>query len=91
VKGKTVTTPFVSVPGLLSAECVSRDGFDYLAVSVNGDPAGPRASDIAGDVVAYGTVLRDWGLHLIDVNEAMGNLLDVVGAQSAAWTARKGR
>ena len=34
-----VTTPFVLVPGLISAECVSNSGFTYLAVTVNADPA----------------------------------------------------
>lgn len=80
-----ITTPFVSVPGMLTAECVANDNGSYLAVSVHGDPAGPRASDIVGDVVAGGKVLPDWGLHLIDVNLTMGNLLDIVERQSKAY------
>jgi hypothetical protein len=35
--------------------------------------------------VVGGQVLADWGLHLIDVNLAMGNLLDIVGQQSKAY------
>ncbi|MET0272655.1 MAG: DUF3089 domain-containing protein, partial [Phenylobacterium sp.] len=90
VKGKAQpTTPFVSVPGLLSGECVSKDGFNYLAVTVNADPADPRTDDIAGDVVNSGVVLKDWGLHLIDVNEAMGDLVNLVGTQSTAYLAKK--
>ncbi|HWZ46582.1 MAG TPA: DUF3089 domain-containing protein [Candidatus Saccharimonadales bacterium] len=87
-----ITTPFVSVPGMLTSECVSNESGSYLAVSVHGDPAGPRASDIVGDVVVGGQVLADWGLHLIDVNLTMGNLLDVVGRQSKTYlkaTAKK--
>ena len=80
-----ITTPFVSVPGMLTAECVANDNGSYLAVSVHGDPAGPRASDIVGDVVVAGKVLPDWGLHLIDVNLTMGNLLDIVERQSKAY------
>ena len=80
-----INTPFVSLPGLLTAECVSNDSGSYLAVSVHGDPAGPRASDIVGDVVVNGQVLGEWGLHLIDVNLAMGNLLDIVGQQSKSY------
>jgi pimeloyl-ACP methyl ester carboxylesterase len=83
----TVDTPFVSVPGLLTAQCVSRNGFNYLEVSVNADPADPRTDDISGDVVANGQVLADWGLHLIDVNLAMGNLVDLVERQGKAWRA----
>lgn len=80
-----ITTPFVSVPGMLTAECVANDSGSYLAVSVHGDPAGPRASDIVGDVVVGGQVHPEWGLHLIDVNLAMGNLLDIVERQSKAY------
>jgi hypothetical protein len=82
---QTIATPFVSVPGLLSSECVSNESGSYLAVSTHGDPAGGRTSDIAGDVVVNGQVLREWGLHLIDVNLAMGNLLDIVSQQAKAY------
>jgi len=54
-------------------------------VSVHGDPSGPRASDIVGDVVSNGKVLPEWGLHLIDVNLTMGNLLDIVARQAKAY------
>ena len=84
-----VTTPFVSVPGLLTAECVSNEKGSYLEVTVHGNPADPRTDDIVGDVVTGGQVQADWGLHLIDVNLAMGNLLDVVRAQSKAYLAKK--
>jgi len=86
-----ISTPFVSLPGLLTAECVANDSGSYLAVTLHGDPAGPRATDIAGDVVTNGRVLPDWGLHLIDVNLAMGNLLDIVKQQSKAYLAAKSK
>jgi hypothetical protein len=82
-----INTPFVSVPGMLTAECVSNEKGSYLAVTVHGDPAGPRASDIVGDVVVNGEVLADWGLHLIDVHLAMGNLIDIVQQQSKTYLA----
>jgi hypothetical protein len=85
--GPAVTTPFVSVPGMLTGECVSNESGSYLAVTVHGDPAGPRTSEITGDVVAGGQVRHEWGLHLIDVNVAMGNLLEIVGAQGKAFLA----
>ena len=91
VKGKAnPTTPFLAVPGLLSGQCVSKGGFNYLEAHVNADPADPRTDPIAGAVVgAGGRVAADWGLHLIDANIAMGNLVDVVGQQSKAYLARK--
>ena len=87
VKGKSVTTPFVSTPGLLTAQCVSTPTFTYLSVHTNTEFAGPRTQAITGDVVIAGQVQKDWGLHLIDVNLAMGNLLDIVGREAQAWTA----
>ena len=84
-----ISTPFVSVPGLLTAECVSNEKGSYLEVTVHGNSADPRTDDIVGDVVTGGQVQADWGLHLIDVNLAMGNLLDVVRQQSKAYLSSK--
>jgi hypothetical protein len=36
-------------------------------------------------------VLANWGLHLIDVNLAMGNLVDIVGRQAKTWRAAAGK
>lgn len=80
-----VETPFVMVPGLLSATCVSRGGFSYLAVSVDVEPADKRTDAISGDVVVDGRVQPQWGLHVIDMHLAMGNLVDIVQRQSAQW------
>src|SRR5437879_6044123 len=82
-----INTPFVSVPGLLTAECVSNEKGSYLAVTVHGNPEDPRTDDIVGDVVVNGQVQANWGLHLIDVNLAIGNLVDIVGQQSKAYLA----
>lgn len=87
-QGLTVTTPFVSMPGLLSARCVSEGDFTYLSVKINADPADPRADDIGGDIAVAGVVLKDWGLHLIDVNLAMGDLVALVDRQAAAYGAK---
>ena len=82
---QVITTPFVSVPGMLTAECVVNANGSYLAVSVHSSPGDLRVSDIGGDILANGHVLPEWGLHLLDVNLTMGNLLDVVEAQGAAF------
>jgi hypothetical protein len=57
-------------------------------VTVHSDPSDPRADDIAGDLVTGGQLLADWGLHLIDVNLAMGNLVDIVTQQGRSWGRR---
>ncbi len=83
--GAPITTPFVSVPGLLSAECMHSDAGSYLAITINADPKDPRVDDISGDVISNGQVQKDWGLHLIDANLTMGNLIDIVAEQSKAY------
>ena len=85
-----IDTPFVSLPGLLTAECVSNEKGSYLAITVHSDASDPRTDDFTGDVVVNGQVLADWGLHLIDVNLAIGNLVDIVGQQSKAYLATNG-
>jgi hypothetical protein len=84
---KPVTTPFVKVPGLLSAACVADEHGSYLAVTLHPTPGGARSNDISGDVVVNGQVLEDWGLHLIDANLTMGNLLSVVGDETKSYLA----
>jgi hypothetical protein len=85
---KSIATPFVSVPGLLTSECVSNEKGTYLAITVHGDPSDPRTDDIPGDVMREGVVQADWGLHLIDVGVAMGNLIDIVHDQSKEYLAK---
>lgn len=87
--GAPVTTPFVKVPGLLSASCKQDGKFSYLALAVNADPADPRTDTITGDVVVFGKVLPDWGLHLIDMPVAMGDLVELANAQARAWQRRR--
>lgn len=86
--GQTIDTPYVSAPGLLSAECATNENATYLKVTVNGVPAGPRVDDISGDLMAGTQVQANWGLHLIDVNLGIGNFLDIVGQETKAYLAR---
>jgi hypothetical protein len=84
-----IETPWVSVPGLLTAKCTTNEFANYLEITVHGDPADPRVDDIIGDIGPATQPLANWGLHLIDVNLAMGNLVDIVGQQSKAYAAKK--
>jgi Protein of unknown function (DUF3089) len=87
---KAIDTPWVSVPGLLTAKCSSNaNATGYLEITVNGIPADPRTDDIVGDIGAGANVLANWGLHLVDVNMTMGNLLDIVGQQAKAYGSKK--
>ena len=78
-------TPYLHTEGLASATCVHDGQTGYLAVSVNADPADPRTDTIPGDVYFAGTILPGWGLHLVDVNLAQGDLIRIVEAQARAY------
>ncbi len=78
-KTGTVTTPFATVPGLTSGECTTTNGANHLSVHVNADPADARADDIGGDLTPQ------WGLHLVDVNLVMGDIVELVRSQAHAF------
>jgi Protein of unknown function (DUF3089) len=82
-----IDTPFVSTPGLLSAQCATDGPSTYLSVHVNAGADDVRTHDIPGDVIVNGRLFADWGLHRIDVPEAIGDLVDIVGQQGAAYGA----
>jgi hypothetical protein len=89
VKGKKITTPFVMTPGLITTECVRKGNHHYLEVHLNADPNDPRTDDPLTDVMAQGKPDPSWGLHLNDANVGMGDLVDIVGKQGAAWVKKR--
>jgi hypothetical protein len=70
----TATTPWVSAPGAYQARCSSAGGADVLEIS-------PRA----GAPTLRPSPNPTWGLHLVDGNIALGNLITVVHSQAAAY------
>jgi hypothetical protein len=79
--GTRVTTPYVSYRDFLQGECVDRDQFTYLELTVLRGTGLP--SDVTGDITP------DWGLHLVDVAIAMGSLVNLAGSEAAAFAAHK--
>jgi hypothetical protein len=78
-------TPLVENPGLISAACASADGHEFLAVSIKPDGVGAAALNRAlGDLDSRAP---GWGLHAIDVNLALGDLVRIVERQGKAWAA----
>jgi hypothetical protein len=75
----SLTEPYVTFPGLFLGECVRRNGFDILEVTVQADPSDPRPDSIDGRLGA------NWGLHLWDVHLAMGDIERLVASQAAAF------
>jgi hypothetical protein len=77
-----ITTPWVTYPDFLTGECRRDDDLDvdWLELTIAADPADPRTDDIPGDLTP------PWGLHLVDANIAMGDLVDLVATQVDSYT-----
>ena len=73
----TVSTPWISYPDSYRARCSSAGGASVLQVTSVG---GGRVLKPAPDAT--------WGLHLSDMNIAMGDLVELVRRQSAAYGRR---
>jgi len=78
--GEAVDTPFVALPDLVTGTCRSDHGLTYLEAAMTDDAADPRIRDLGGRLTP------DWGLHLLDVNLVMGDVVDQVARQRDAWT-----
>jgi len=76
-------TPFLRTEGLVQAECRHDGQAGYLAVTERADPNDARTDRIPGDVYIGGKLNAGWGLHLVDMNVAQGDLIRLVEAQAA--------
>ncbi len=80
-----VTSDFVDMPGMYRAACTKQGLNSYAALSVDAGARGVRTDAIPGDLIVGDRLYTDWGLHLIDMNIFMGNLLALVQRQGAAY------
>ena len=83
------TTPWVSTQGVYQAQCKHENGATWLqpgfAPSVT---AAVQADLLAHNEVAEELIGPEWGLHLYDVNIALGNLVNTVALESFAYKAK---
>ena len=73
-----LTTPWVTYPGLFRGACMAADGASWLQITesrATGDTR-PALADALGPA---------WGLHLLDVTLALGDMVEMVRQQSARW------
>ena len=77
VPGVTVSTPWVSFPGLYTARCETLGGATTLQVTPTGVTGDPRPEVKASLGPA-------WGYHVSDVNLALGNLVADVAREEGA-------
>jgi hypothetical protein len=75
----TVRTAWVSYPNLYRTQCESSGGATWLQVT---DIAGPKDTR----PVVQQVLGPRWGLHLDDVNLALGDLVQIVRDESLAYT-----
>lgn len=75
--GAAIDTPFVALPDFVTGECLAGGGVVYLGITVNAQD-GPRTDTLRSDTSL------PWGLHPIDYNLALGDLIDLVETQAAA-------
>jgi Protein of unknown function (DUF3089) len=74
----SVPTPWISFPGHYSGRCVREAGTHTLRI---GELGGARRFTPSPDA--------GWGLHLADMNLAMGNLTELVRRQAAEFRRRR--
>jgi hypothetical protein len=75
------STPWVAYPGLYTARCERSGTASWLQIT---------RTHVAGDKrpAVRATLGAGWGLHLVDVNIALADLVSVVRAESRAFKAR---
>jgi hypothetical protein len=77
-----VTTPWVTYPGLYTAQCMRAGGATWMQVNDVAAPGDPRP-------VVTETLGPTWGYHLDDVNLASGNLVRDVGLAEKAYASAR--
>jgi pimeloyl-ACP methyl ester carboxylesterase len=77
VRGRPIDTPWVTYPNMYAARCDTADGATWVQITHIGG---------VGDVRPLVKPLQgpDWGLHVDDVNIALGNLVTIVAQQTHA-------
>jgi Protein of unknown function (DUF3089) len=75
-----ITTPFVVYRDVLRGECKNADGFSYLEISLQMPPGDKRPAP----PYRYPTIEAALGLHLVDYNLELDDLIETVRLQAAA-------
>jgi Protein of unknown function (DUF3089) len=82
----TASTPWVSTQGVYQAQCKHENGATWLQPSFGASVTTAAREDLlAHNEVVEELIGPEWGLHLYDVNIALGNLVNTVTAQTYAY------
>ncbi len=80
----TASTPWVLESGDYTAQCKHENGASWLQVDLTGAASGEELA--ANNELAEELIGPEWGLHLYDVNGALGNLVNTLGLQIKAFS-----
>jgi Protein of unknown function (DUF3089) len=73
----SASTPWIEIPNAYSAQCSHADGASVLQITpIHGAPVPQPSPD------------PTWGLHLLDANIGLGNLLDIVRTEARVYARR---
>lgn len=80
-RSSEITTPFVTYPDMLEGECVYDGEYSYLSVTVHADESDARTDEIYADQQLE-LMEGDWGLHVIDMDIAQGDIIAMIEQQT---------
>ena len=82
----TASTPWVETTGTATAQCKHENGATWLNIANKPGLSEAVLADLAAhNEVAVELIGPEWGLHLYDVNIALGNLVNTVAIQAQAY------
>lgn len=79
---RSLGTTMIETPGQMTAVCRMSNDHTYLAITPS-----PKADILANTLLDVQDSIPGWGLHVLDINLTLGNLVDLVGTESKAWLA----
>ncbi|HEY0515709.1 MAG TPA: DUF3089 domain-containing protein [Solirubrobacteraceae bacterium] len=82
----SASTPWVQTQGAVTAQCRNENGASWLQIGTREGLSQSVVEDLASHNEAVEELSGpEWGLHLYDVNIALGNLVNTVSLQTAAY------
>jgi hypothetical protein len=86
VPAPSASTPWVLGSGALTAQCKNENGATWLQVGFTGAVSEElKAVLLAENLLPEELIGPEWGLHLYDVNIALGNLVNTLAVQIGAY------
>ena len=74
-----VTTPWITYPDFILGEGRDNGTNSYFSVEFLSDPSDPRTDSVGGELTPQ------WGLHVVDMSVALGDLVDTAHTQSETY------